>query len=64
MRRGPWVDAPLPARVVSNITFGPRPPCECQLFDVDIPDPAGLPGGVPQAQFRTGPGTGPRATEP
>ena len=60
VRRGPWVDAPLPKRVVSNITFGPRPPCACQLFDVDIPDPTTLPGGVPQAQFRTGPGTGPR----
>ena len=53
IRRGPWVDQPLP-RAVNAISFK-RNNCSCQLFDVDMLTI----DGIPAAQFRTGPGSGP-----
>lgn len=60
VRRGPWVLS-QPMRSVSGIGFTP-PEAQCQLFDVDIRNTTSGGGGgvgVLEAQFRTGPGTGP-----
>lgn len=53
IRRGPWIDQPL-RRTVKAIGFK-RNNCSCQLFDVNMLSI----DGVPAAQFRTGPGSGP-----